>query len=232
MKPARIALLTMACALLPAPVALAQTGVSKAAPAPPASPAPEKPITDQPVTAGDVVTTPVSDLNLKKQEIPALLIAAQSRPYDLAGLRSCRPLGAQVAELDKILGADIDLPQGDGPKPTAGTVAKAAVASFIPFRGLIREISGANAQNRKVQDAIEAGIARRAFLKGYGEARGCRYPARSATPDVMASFGAANAKAAPTPAAAPRSAKARKRGKTRFISRPVVQKVDGQRPMR
>ena len=45
----------------------------------------------------------------------------------------------------------------------------------------MREISGANAQNRLVESAIQAGVARRAFLKGYGEAKGCRYPARSAT---------------------------------------------------
>ncbi len=218
---ARIAWLALACCVLPGPAAVAQ--VKPGRPDVPAA-APDKPITDQPVTAGDVVTTPISDLNLRKQEIPALLIAAQSRPYDLAGLKKCRPLAAEIAEFDKVLGADIDLPQGDGPKPTAGKVAKAAVASFIPFRGLIREISGANAQNRKLQDAIEAGIARRAFLKGYGEARGCRYPARSATPAAMAAAGAANALAdAPQK---PVTAKRARRGKTRFVSQPVVQKID------
>ena len=60
-------------------------------------------------------------------------------------------------------------------------MAQAAVGAFIPFRGLIREVSGANAQEKKVQAAVYAGSVRRAFLKGVGQQRGCRYPARPAT---------------------------------------------------
>jgi hypothetical protein len=63
-------------------------------------------------------------------------------------------------------------------------MAQSVVGSLMPFRGIVREISGANDQRRKVQAAIEAGYARRAFLKGVGQERGCRYPARSATREV------------------------------------------------
>ncbi|MGG2005328.1 hypothetical protein [Novosphingobium resinovorum] len=59
------------------------------------------------------------------------------------------------------------------------------VASFIPFRGLIREVSGANAQDRKVNAAIQAGLTRRGFLKGVGSAKGCRYPASPAPASVV-----------------------------------------------
>ena len=108
----------------------------------------DKPVTDQAVSAGDVVRTPFSDLNLRKGEIPELLI---------------------------------------------------------------REISGANEQDRRLLLAVQAGFARRAFLKGFGQARGCRYPARAAV-----------AVTAPPSATAKRP-----RGqKVQFTSQPVVQKVD------
>ena len=52
----------------------------------------DKPVTDQGVSAGDVVRTPFSDLNLRKGEIPELLIRAQDDPYGVAGLRKCGQL--------------------------------------------------------------------------------------------------------------------------------------------
>lgn len=146
----------------------------------------QRPVTDEEVTAVDVAATPVDDLNLRKGKIPPQLVAAQDKPYDLAALGDCPKLAAAIGELDAILGEDIDLPATPRGGPSAGRLAQWAVGSFIPFRGAIREISGANARKRALDTAIRAGMARRAFLKGVGEARGCRYPARSATPEVVA----------------------------------------------
>lgn len=141
----------------------------------------ERPITDQTVTAGDVATTPLSDLNIKKQGIPQVLLDAEVRPYSLAGMSSCPRIAGAVRQLDTILGEDIDVQAARGLKPSPGRVAQSVLGSFIPFRGVIRELSGANAQEKKVQAAVYAGSARRAFLKGVGQSRGCRYPARPAT---------------------------------------------------
>lgn len=141
----------------------------------------ERPITERQVTAGDVATTPLSDLNIKKQGIPPLLLDAQVRPYALTGLTSCPRLAGAVRDLDAILGEDIDVQAARGAKPSPGSVAQSVLGSFIPFRGVIRELSGANSQEKKVQAAIYAGSARRAFLKGVGLSRGCRYPARPAS---------------------------------------------------
>jgi len=153
-----------------------------------------KPVTDRRVTAVDVAATPMSDLNIRKDEIPAKLLAAQAAPYDLAGLTRCSQIAAEVGELDAMLGDDIDLPTADRGRLgglSAGRVAQSALGSFIPFRGVIREVSGANEQERKMLVAIQAGVGRRAFLKGVGQARGCRYPARSATSSVLARRSAA-----------------------------------------
>lgn len=170
------------CALLLAPV----TAGAQTAPAP--APAPSRPITDQKVTAVDVVATPVDDLNLRKGKIPPLLEAAIADPYDLDGLKTCAQISAAITQLDSVLGLDRDIPQDRAEKLSVGRVAQSAVGSFIPFRGIIREVSGANSHQRKVNDAVEAGIARRSFLKGYGQARGCAYPAREVTPAALAAL--------------------------------------------
>lgn len=146
---------------------------------------PDKPITNRDPDAVDVATTPVGDLNLRKDEIPPVLIAARQDPYALGGLSRCRQIAAAVEELDAILGDDVDIPQVGGKSIRPGKLAQWVVGSFIPFRGLIREISGANEQERQLQLAIQAGFARRAFLKGWGQAKACKYPARAATAQVL-----------------------------------------------
>ena len=143
---------------------------------------------DTKVTAVDVLATPAGDLNLRKGKIPALLDAAVADPYSLAGLNTCAQLSTAVVALDAILGPDRDIPADRAEKLSVGRVAQSAVGSFIPFRGIIREVSGANGHQRKVEDAVEAGTARRSFLKGYGQARGCAYPAREVTPRALAAL--------------------------------------------
>ena len=183
---------------------------------------PVKPMNERGPSMGDAALTPASDLNLKKDEIPALLRNAQARPYALGGMRRCGEIGAAIGELDAVLGPDLDIPQDDRERITAGRVAQEAVGAFIPFRGLIREISGANAHERRIDAAVTAGSARRAFLKGYGEARGCTYPARSATPQVLARIAAAE----PPKTDKPKDKRKDKDKDVGFVSQPVVQKTN------
>lgn len=187
---------------------------------------PEKPITEQDVGAKDVALTPLSDLNLKKGEIPQVLIDAQENPYDLTGMARCPQIVAEVGELNAALGDDLDVAQAKRGGVSAGRAAQAALGSFIPFRGLIREVSGANAQDRKIQAAIVAGSARRGFLKGIGQQRGCRYPARSATPAVVAQA-EADAQAAERAKHPPKAQPVRngRDNQPRAVSQPVVQKT-------
>jgi hypothetical protein len=146
----------------------------------------EKAITNRDPNAMDVAKTPIDDLNVgRDREIPSLLIAATGEPYTLKGLGKCRQLAGAIQELDEVLGPDIDLPASERERISAGRVGKWVVASFIPFRGLIREVSGANAQDRKVNAAIQAGLTRRGFLKGVGASKGCRYPASPAPASVV-----------------------------------------------
>jgi hypothetical protein len=99
---------------------------------------PAKPITQQDVGAKDVALTPLSDLNLRKGEIPQLLLDAQDDPYTLAGMARCPQIAAAVGELDAVLGDDIDVAQAKKQSMSAGRVAQSVAGSFIPFRDLRR----------------------------------------------------------------------------------------------
>lgn len=215
----------LACLVLPAG-AMAQDS-RPAEPKQAEAKEPDKPVSDRSPSMADAVATPASDLNLKKDTIPPLLLAAQERPYSLTGLRRCSEIVAAVGELDAALGPDIDLPTEARNGITAGRFAQAAVGSFIPFRSLIREISGANEQERAIQAAVQAGVARRAYLKGVGEARGCRYPARAAGPAEIAALSATQPQAQAEAQAKPKRKPTRKQRSKglNYTSDPVVQPV-------
>ncbi|MEH6757838.1 MAG: hypothetical protein V7676_10015 [Parasphingorhabdus sp.] len=125
--------------------------------------------------AADAATQPLNDLNLKSAYIPAELVKIQDEPYSLNGLSDCAVLLKEISTLEDVLGAD-----ADAPAEKTGVVNKALktggsfLGGFIPFRGVVREVSGANANRRKMERAIYAGVARRGFLKGYAEAKQCK----------------------------------------------------------
>lgn len=150
----------------------------------------QKPVTDRTVTATDVAKTPLADLNLSKDPIPQILLDAEKDPYTTAGLRKCPQYAAAIADLDVVLGADFDIATPEQRRLTAGSVAQAVVGSLIPFRGVIREVSGAAKHEAEFRQAILAGMMRRGFLKGVGLKLGCAYPARPADANVRARIAA------------------------------------------
>lgn len=182
----------------------------------------DKPITDRNPDAVDIAKTPVTDLNISKEQIPQLLIDAQREPYTLTGLRGCNQLIAEVEQFDALLGPDLDLPQAESERMNAGRIAQTVVGSFIPFRGLIREVSGANEHRARVEAAIQAGLVRRAYLKGVGQLRDCSYPARPAPDDVIA---ARRAELAAAKAKDEDEEQTEEDG-VRYTSQPVIQEID------
>ncbi|MCA3254607.1 MAG: hypothetical protein INF91_03195 [Alphaproteobacteria bacterium] len=138
--------------------------------------------------AVDTVISPLRDLNLKRDEIPAVLLKASENAYDLKGLRRCGAVTAAIAELDAVLGPDFDVPTDRGKRRRGEDLAFVAADSFIgtliPFRGLIREISGAKKAQREALGAVFAGVARRSYLKGVAKQRGCKLPPPPVAPPV------------------------------------------------
>jgi len=139
----------------------------------------------------DAATTPLSDLNLVKAEIPPVLAEALKAPYKAPAGAGCEAIAAEVTQLEAVLGADLDVPPSAS-RPSllerGGTAAgdaavgalRGAAEGVIPFRGWVRKLSGAERYSREVAAAIAAGSVRRSYLKGVGQARGCAAPAAPA----------------------------------------------------
>lgn len=127
--------------------------------------------------AGEIASQPVRDVGAQKIDVPIPIQQAAAAPYSLAGLRTCAQLNTAIFELNDVLGPDYD-----GAVTThenkAGKLAEAGgktiVNTIIPFRGLVREISGAAPAERRLNADIRAAFARRGFLRGVATARRCR----------------------------------------------------------
>jgi hypothetical protein len=127
--------------------------------------------------AGEIATQPVRDVGAQKIDIPVPIQQAAVAPYSLKGLRTCAQLGRAIFELDDVLGPDYD-GAVTVHENKAGKLAEAGgktiVNTIIPFRGLVREISGAAPAERRLNADIRAAFARRGFLRGVATARKCR----------------------------------------------------------
>ncbi|MBF0663934.1 MAG: hypothetical protein IR159_00060 [Brevundimonas sp.] len=137
---------------------------------------------------GAAATAPLDDLNLRREEIPTVLLQAEANPYDLRNLNQCSTIGAEISRLNDALGPDTDEPPppdgstlgeraGDAASKAALDAIRDTTTDFIPGRSWIRRLSGAEQHSRHVQSAIQAGRMRRAFLKGIGMQRNCAPPA-------------------------------------------------------
>lgn len=131
---------------------------------------------------------PLEDLGLRRQAIPAALLQAQANPYDQRNLYQCSSIAIEVERLDEALGPDADEPPppdgrllseraSDVASRAALDAIREAATDFIPGRSWVRRLTGAERHSRQVQEAIQAGRLRRAFLKGLGMQRNCAPPA-------------------------------------------------------
>jgi len=124
--------------------------------------------------AGDIAEQPAKDVGAVKTKIPPVLQQAAAAPYSLSGLSKCARIADAFDELGEALGPDFV--QGVGRKKsrkvkvTGDTVA----GLIVPFRGLVREVSGAASAQRELNAAVDAGFARRGFLRGVYQTRGCK----------------------------------------------------------
>jgi len=117
----------------------------------------------------------VDKLDLASDPIPPILIQARKSPYALTNTGSCERIGQEMALLNGVLGEDYDTSTARS-RPAGNS--SDGLAELIPFRGVFREVSGASRKEREFQEAISAGLMRRAYLKGRGEQMGCAYPSR------------------------------------------------------
>lgn len=193
-------LLILAAWAAPLPQAMAEEG---AAPVPAASPAEgngriaskaDKLVRDANLT--QTATQPLTDLNLVRSEIPPVLLTALKAPYAEPAGHSCTTLASELQALDAALdtGGDAQPSDPNLVERAVDAVGQAAVGTVkntvntvvdgvIPFRSWVRKLSGAEEHSGTAAAALQAGILRRAYLKGWGEGTGCA-KAAPAKPDV------------------------------------------------
>lgn len=135
----------------------------------------ERPMVDH---VEDAVTQPARDVNLKKDKIPQRLLDIQDAPYDLRGMDRCPAIMAEIRSLRPLLGPDVNedphLSRAEKRERGISRVAGGLIGGLIPFRGVVREVTGANAAEQRYRKALSAGFARRSFLKGVAHSKGCR----------------------------------------------------------
>jgi len=134
----------------------------------------------------DAAMSPLEDINLKRDKIPDEFKDIKN-PYAVDPELSCDLIAKEVSRLDGVLGRDWDIPPpdkkglGDRAADGASTAFLDTVASgasgIIPYRGIVRTVTGANSHASKVRKAYERGSHRRTFLKAIGLVKGCAYPA-------------------------------------------------------
>jgi len=133
--------------------------------------------------AGRIATQPVRDVGITKKRIPQVLQEAVADPYASLPQQSCPWFNYELARLDQALGPDFDADveeDEDKVERLALAGGEMVVNSLIPFRGLVREISGAAPAERRRLAAVNAGLARRGYIRGLAVARNCPIDVRTA----------------------------------------------------
>lgn len=134
--------------------------------------------------AGRVATQPVRDVGIAKTTIAPVLQEAIKNPYATPGNGRCAAINAELVRLNEALGPDFDTDvkaNEDKAEQLALAGGAMLVNTLIPFRGLVREISGAAPAERRKASAISAGTARRGYLRGLGQTLKCKVPASPAS---------------------------------------------------
>jgi hypothetical protein len=160
--------IAIATALLTAATAFAQ-----------ATPEPRKSDLDK---VGDTVENigakPLKDLNIIQDKVHPDVERIMNEPYSLTGIKTCAQYKAAIGRLTAILGPDVDSPEfkkkDKTPAEQALSLGESAAGSLVPFSGVIRRLSGAEAKQNYAKAAIYAGSVRRAYLKGVARGWGCK----------------------------------------------------------
>lgn len=130
-----------------------------------------------PDRGADAVSQPFRDLALFRTQTPPVLAEAAAAPYAATTPTTCAGLTAEITALNDVLGPDLDTLPVKGPGFAEDTAIAALGSLFkLPFRGVIRKVSGAERMDREKARAVLSGMVRRGYLKGLAKAAGCTLP--------------------------------------------------------
>jgi len=127
------------------------------------------------------VKQPFRDLNLIREQSPEALVKAADEPYARPSDVSCASVNEELVALDAALGPDLDTAPAS--RKGQGLVSEMLKGALnLPFRGVIRRVTGAHKHQQQLESAVVAGVARRGYLRGYAELKGCQTQMANAAP--------------------------------------------------
>lgn len=151
-------------------------------------------LTDSAVAAA---SQPLRDLGMMREEPPPAL-ARIADPYAPPDGEGCAWITHELAALNQALGPDpatgpatavtenrtLGERGGEAARRAAADAIADAGRGLMPGRGIVRRLSGAEASETRMREAVSKGQARRAFLRGLAAAQSCpaRPPAGAAPP--------------------------------------------------
>lgn len=134
----------------------------------------EQPAPKRTDAVGGAVSQPFKDLGVIRPAIPDVLATAASTPYALNEPVDCAVLTGEVASLDTALGPDVNAGAAGERNVAEGLALDAFQGALsLPFRGVIRKLTGADRRDRLQVAAVLAGMVRRGYLKGVIRGAGC-----------------------------------------------------------
>jgi hypothetical protein len=120
---------------------------------------------------------PFRDLSLIREVAPEPLQRAAAGPYDTDRIGDCAAAQAEVAELNDALGPDLSADAKTDGLSVQGLAGDLVAGAFgLPFRGVVRFVTGAEDRDQALRAAVLAGMVRRGFLKGRMGMSGCALP--------------------------------------------------------
>jgi hypothetical protein len=129
-------------------------------------------------TVENIGAKPLKDLNIIQDKVNPDVERIMKEPYSLKGFNSCSQYKTAIGKLTAVLGPDVDSPEFKKKDKTAAeqalSLSESAAASLVPFSGVIRKLSGAEAKQNYAKAALYAGSVRRAYLKGVAKGKGCK----------------------------------------------------------
>lgn len=156
---------------------LATLGVGGCATARPAT-------TEAPVAAA--IAQPFEDLNLIGDSPAQVLLRAQTTPFRAPA--DCAAAAREISRLDMALAPHLPPPTpGDEPSALAGAVIRSL--AHLPFRGVVRRLTGAEAKAEARRVAVFAGVQRRGYLEGWRTPPRCPRLVEGAVPAAAAPVG-------------------------------------------
>lgn len=128
---------------------------------------------------GRALGQPLRDLNLLQENLPPSLEALVGNPYNAPSPHDCPTVNAELAQIDRLLGPDVDIrPDSHTRRSERENAAVSSLltqlsTSWIPGRDIVRAVTGAQARERRLREAVLAGALRRAYLRGVAAELGC-----------------------------------------------------------